>query len=518
MIEFSDFCETIKSKKTKEKEAFIKENASQIKCFLPFLSGENYNFSDASLKKIVNELNPTNQEKIYDKIQKTNGDKDLSIEDAKNLLIEFKSLNNKDKKNFVSNLISEEKFHPKVIESLFRIITKNVKLGISFEKILLQINPILAENYKKGGVLTENEIHYGAEQIVEPMLLHELSKCDFRTACNNWPEIWAERKFDGERVLLHKHKNEIKFMSRDGKNITQRVEKQNSQRSVNMKIQELCSEKDFILDCELIFLDPFTLEIVEPTGKSKKNCMYHVKVFDVIYFDDKLVTTKSLFERRQILENLRFNEHVSQSKVDIFTNDKQGHDNLKNFILSHFDKNMEGVVIKNPDSKYEIGKRSKNWLKIKKKVTFYSDSIGKLYLTTNRGILGKNETFSSFELITCDGKIVGKVSSGLTHEDLKRMNSFKYDSGNLIPDEFKEVWQIECTSFFNESRKMRHPVFKRRMENKSAISFDEYLKIADAMNETGGIDFEINIFEPEIELQEIDSDDGEPKRKKFKNF
>jgi bifunctional non-homologous end joining protein LigD len=80
--------------------------------------------------------------------------------------------------------------------------------------------------------------------------------------------------------------------------------------------------------------------------------------FDILYIDTEQITNKSLMERKNILqkiatENERFSiaRYIPNKGIDLY--------NLT------VEQGLEGIVAKRKDSKYYIGKTTKDWFKIK---------------------------------------------------------------------------------------------------------------------------------------------------------
>jgi ATP-dependent DNA ligase I len=82
-----------------------------------------------------------------------------------------------------------------------------------------------------------------------------------------------------------------------------------------------------------------------------------IKFFDVLNLDGDDHTSKPLYQRRQTLEgyvgNISDLQVISEAEV------------LQQRFDSVIEQGLEGLVCKNPDSGYLIGKRTKDWLKLK---------------------------------------------------------------------------------------------------------------------------------------------------------
>lgn len=182
----------------------------------------------------------------------------------------------------------------------------------------------------------------------------------------------AEYKYDGLRIQIHKLDNgDIIMYSRNLKNVTDMFPTIKS--AVKQELKHL---KNFILDGELILYDKnkdyypdfqniLTLKRKHDIDKITK--IYDDKlvfiVFDIIYVNDNLVANRPYKDRRLILENI-INERqkiLLSTKYEITTVGE-----LKKVFKEAVSKNLEGLVCKNINSKYEFGKRTYNWIKLKR--------------------------------------------------------------------------------------------------------------------------------------------------------
>jgi ATP-dependent DNA ligase len=138
-----------------------------------------------------------------------------------------------------------------------------------------------------------------------------------------------ERKFDGIRLLAFKKGDDVRLFSRN--RLPQNLPR------VAAEIARLPVRK-LILDGEITWRRGATL--------------YHI--FDVVWFDETLVTSLPLDERRRILSRLPLEAPLS--RVEELTDEKPW-DRACN-------EGWEGVIAKRRDSIYEH-RRSKQWLKMK---------------------------------------------------------------------------------------------------------------------------------------------------------
>ncbi|CAG9537991.1 unnamed protein product [Cercopithifilaria johnstoni] len=209
--------------------------------------------------------------------------------------------------------------------------------------------------------------------------------------CNK--EMYAETKYDGERLQLHKDGNNFMFFSRSLKpTLDHKVV------DLNKVVSEAFpTSKDLIVDTEMLLVDtntgkplPFgTLGIHKK--KQFKDATVCLFVFDCIYYDSKSLMERSLRERRKFLE-----ENMKEVPNRVLLSDchliKKGeNDKLEMLIWKAVDEGLEGLVLKDLDAIYEPGKR--HWLKVKKDYLKGGDMadtadlivLGAFYGTGNKG-------------------------------------------------------------------------------------------------------------------------------------
>jgi len=188
---------------------------------------------------------------------------------------------------------------------------------------------------------------------ISPMLLH---KVDSPFNDNDW---LSELKLDGIR-FLYSTMNGFNFYTRHENKVTERF-------------PELVTNQvplGTILDGEIIISDengkPDFEQLMSrfqvssprriPTISKIKPVTFCA--FDVLYYKDKRVSHLPLLDRKEILDKILPNDLPLITKVpSINGNGKALFDLVKQ-------QNLEGIVLKKKDSKYAIGKRSHDWLKV----------------------------------------------------------------------------------------------------------------------------------------------------------
>lgn len=238
--------------------------------------------------------------------------------------------------------------------------TKKVKISIS---LLTPVLPMLAEACKS--------------------MEYAMKKCP--------NGMYAEVKYDGERVQLHKSGKNFKFFSRSLKPVLpHKVE----------LFQEFIPKafndgEDLILDCEVLMVDTKTGKPLPfgTLGVHKKNkfrdavpCLF---VFDCLYFNGESLLNTPLKKRKNVLDsNMKeIKNHIMFSEMEEIHTTAQ----LEKMLTRVLRLGLEGLVLKDIQGIYEPGKR--HWLKMKKDYLLdgsLADSVdlvvlGAWYGTGNKG-------------------------------------------------------------------------------------------------------------------------------------
>ena len=164
-----------------------------------------------------------------------------------------------------------------------------------------------------------------------------------------------ELKFDGVRALALKHGDDIRLVSRNAKNFTEKFPE------VAEALRELpCQEA--VLDGEIAALDDegrssFQLLQARELPGQRPPIFYYV--FDLIQLDGKDLTALPLTKRKAMAkmllshapDTIRFSASITAESDRILAEMKA--------------RGLEGVIAKRKNSKYEIGRRNGAWVKFK---------------------------------------------------------------------------------------------------------------------------------------------------------
>ena len=278
------------------------------------------------------------------------------------------------------------------------------------------------------------------------------------------PDWIFEVKWDGYRAVAEIRDRAVSLYSRNGI-------------SFNKKFSPIVESLrkfgfDAVLDGEIVVVDKqgrSDFQMLQHYQDSGGHLLYYV--FDLLYFQGHDLTGLPLVRRKEVLKKIlpsspkiRFSDHVVKEGVLFYQVSKE--------------KGLEGIIAKHAQSAYETGRRSRQWLKVKTRLTqegviagFTEPGGGRKYFGAL--VLG---LFEGDELI-----YIGHVGGGFAEKDLK---DIREQVGPLIQKECpfplepetnaQVTWvkpELVCEVDFSgwtEDAVMRQPVFLRLREDKDA--------------------------------------------------
>jgi DNA ligase-1 len=285
----------------------------------------------------------------------------------------------------------------------------------------------IAEILSSKGLEGVNQIKMTPLKPIRPMLAERV--IDPREALKrSQSSIALEYKLDGERVQIHKSKSEVQLFSRSLEKITSHYP-DIIESLKNFKINKC------ILEAEIVSVNPSTNKIQpfqELMHRKRKYDIHdtvkkypvNVYLFDILFLENKDLTNHEYLKRRKILETIVKENKNNKIKVV----QQKVSDSLSEiecfFTQSRLD-GCEGLMLKQPNSRYRAGAREFLWMKLKKE---YDNALGDSFdLTVVGALLGKgkrtgfygalllasyNPTNNTFESIC-------KVGTGFSDQDLR---------------------------------------------------------------------------------------------------
>jgi bifunctional non-homologous end joining protein LigD len=296
-------------------------------------------------------------------------------------------------------------------------------------------------------------------QSVKPMLATLIEK-PF-----DHPDWLFEVKWDGYRAVAVIRDKTVSLYSR---NLI----------SLNAKFSPIVeslnkSRFEAVLDGEIVVVDDHGHADFQMLQDYNKTGIGHLVyyVFDLIYFEGHDLTGLPLLKRKDLLKkvlpsslNIKFSDHVWKEGVLFFNVVKE--------------KRLEGIIAKQAQSMYQIGKRSRQWLKVKTRLTQEAVIAGFTEPSGHRKHFGALVlgVFEGHDLIFI-GHTGGGFStrmlrdiSGKLSPLIRKKNPFKVEPKTNTPVTWVEP-ELVCEIIFHgwtDEGLMRQPVFSRLREDKTA--------------------------------------------------
>jgi bifunctional non-homologous end joining protein LigD len=215
-----------------------------------------------------------------------------------------------------------------------------------------------------------------------------------------------EVKWDGFRALAYVSQGEARLTSRTGNDLTQRFP------NVAKEIPKALKTPDCVLDGEVCAIDEQGRSSFSLMQQGKPGTPLVYFVFDALEVEGEPLVDLPLRERRRRLEKLidRRNKTVRISEV---------FDDGEALLHAAEEQGLEGIMAKKADSRYAVGRRTRDWLKVK---THGRQEFIIAGYTKGQG--RRAGTLGSLVLAVRRGReleYVGNVGTGFTGEEIEKL-------------------------------------------------------------------------------------------------
>ena len=236
-----------------------------------------------------------------------------------------------------------------------------------------------------------------------------------------WGEAVVETKFDGARVQVHHDGDETHVFSRNMEDVTDPLPE---------VVEFVTAELDVpaVLDGEVVAVDddgdprPFQ-EVLRrfrrkyDVERMREEVRVELRAFDCLHSDGVDLLDAPLTDRRDRLDDLLGDTDAVESVVRTADPDE-----VASAERTALDAGHEGVMLKDPESAYEPGKRGRNWLKRK-------PDVETLDLVVTGAEWGEGRRANLLGTFLLSARVegeesyetLGKVATGITDEKLQSL-------------------------------------------------------------------------------------------------
>ena len=301
--------------------------------------------------------------------------------------------------------------------------------------------------------------------------------------------VYAECKYDGVRAQIHKHGGKVHIYSRRLEEIT------TSFPEVARAAEKVKGE--YVIDGEIVpFKEghPLPFQLLQRRlrrmvnfEEAAENAPVTFFAFDLLLLDGKETVGFPLSRRRALLTRLTKGTGVRQAE----SIDAESEKDIETAFRRSRELGYEGLVVKDPDSQYAMGKRGSGWAKLKEEL----DTLDVVIVAAEYGHGKRAGVISDYTFAVTDGgtlKTIGKAYSGLTDAEidgmtrkLKEITTRDYGYRREVKPEV--VVEVAFDSIQRSDRHdggfaLRFPRIKRIRTDKSLDDIDTMEKVRRVFN------------------------------------
>ena len=242
-------------------------------------------------------------------------------------------------------------------------------------------------------------------------------------------EAWIEDKYDGIRAQLHLEANgTVRLFSRDLNDVTR------SFPEIAEAAERLIPHAPLAIDGELVpwrqgsVLDFASLQTrlgrVRPSAQLLTDVPVVLVAFDLLHAGGEDLLETALRERRTRLEALSLPDLTDERILLSHLATARSADEVDRHFDDARERHNEGLMIKDPDSTYQPGRRGMGWLKLKKALaTLDCVVVGVEWGHGKRRSVLSDYTFAVRESEDPEARLltIGKAYTGLTDVEIAEM-------------------------------------------------------------------------------------------------
>jgi bifunctional non-homologous end joining protein LigD len=285
-------------------------------------------------------------------------------------------------------------------------------------------------------------------------------------------EGWLhEVKWDGFRAIATMRGGEVELRSRNDKGLNDRFP------TVVRALERALRTPDCVLDGEVVAVGKDGRATFSAMQQGKEGTTYLYVAFDVLEVEGEPLVGQPLTERRERLRKLIDPRRGAVQISDAF-------DDGEALYRAAEEQRFEGIVSKRADSKYEPGRRSRSWLKVK---THGRQELVVAGYTKGQG--RRSGRFGSLVLAVNEGgelRWAGNVGTGFDDAEIARVLALleplrrdespfpqppkmpRVRRGDVVWVEPRMVAEVRFAEWTHDGR-LRAPVYEGIREDKEAV-------------------------------------------------
>ncbi|KAL0473635.1 hypothetical protein QR685DRAFT_569668 [Neurospora intermedia] len=252
--------------------------------------------------------------------------------------------------------------------------------------------------------------------------------------------FWIEEKLDGERMQMHMIEDDtvpggfrFAFWSRKAKDYTYLYGESlgDEQSALTRHLHKAFDDGMITWDIDI---DKMTAALEQQKNPSKAGPRPLYRVFDILLLNDKPLTEYTLNDRRRALERAVVGVH---RRLEILPSKRAtSPDAIEPLLRRVVAEASEGLVLKNPRSRYSLNSRNNDWIKVKPE--YMSDFGESLDCVVVGGYFGSGRRGGTLSSFLCGVRVSQNfIKSG--NASAEKCLSFVKVGGGFKAEDYAEI-------------------------------------------------------------------------------